>query len=330
MVDRLLASPRLWRALGAALARPGAVRRDRRLRARPGAPQRLALSRLGDRRLEPRLPFDEFVRQQIAGDVLRPDDPQAAIATGFLLCGPDMPDLNLQEERRHVVLNEMTATVGSGVSGPAIRAAPSATTTSTIRSASTTFTGCGRSSSLPTFSATIRCRRRRNWRRGKPPKMPSIPNSSVPKSGDASWKSRAAIDSATRTPTCSPRPRSCWPNCPTSSEAEHAELVKRLESAAQVARAAARAGCRRRETRRPISIFAAIFASRAREWNPAFLACCSTSSSLAEDPRRPAPRSPGTLADESRQPADRAGHRQSPLAMAFRRGAVRPAPATLA
>lgn len=59
------------------------------------------------------LPYDEFLRLQIAGDLLRPDDPQAAVATGFLLCGPDMPDINLQQERRHVVLNEMTATVGS-------------------------------------------------------------------------------------------------------------------------------------------------------------------------------------------------------------------------
>ncbi len=61
------------------------------------------------------MPYDEFLRQQLAGDELYPDDPQAAIATGFLLCGPDMPDINLQEERRHVVLNEMTATVGSAV-----------------------------------------------------------------------------------------------------------------------------------------------------------------------------------------------------------------------
>lgn len=59
------------------------------------------------------LPFDEFARQQIAGDELYPDDPQAAVATGFLLCGPDMPDINLIEERRHQVLNEMTSTVGS-------------------------------------------------------------------------------------------------------------------------------------------------------------------------------------------------------------------------
>lgn len=59
------------------------------------------------------VPYDEFVRLQLAGDELYPDDPQAAVATGFLLSGPDMPDLNLIEERRHVVLNEMAATVGS-------------------------------------------------------------------------------------------------------------------------------------------------------------------------------------------------------------------------
>ncbi|HEY2837874.1 MAG TPA: DUF1549 and DUF1553 domain-containing protein [Pirellulales bacterium] len=59
------------------------------------------------------LPFDEFTRQQIAGDELYPDDPSAAVATGFLLCGPDMPDINLVEERRHQVLNEMTSTVGA-------------------------------------------------------------------------------------------------------------------------------------------------------------------------------------------------------------------------
>ncbi len=59
------------------------------------------------------MPYDAFVRQQLAGDQLHPGDPDAAIATGFLLCGPDMPDINLQQERRHVVLNEMAATVGS-------------------------------------------------------------------------------------------------------------------------------------------------------------------------------------------------------------------------
>jgi hypothetical protein len=90
------------------------------------------------------MPYDAFVRMQIAGDEIAiahaghdtnptrqrgptdtnptrqrgPMDAGAssaspAVATGFLLCGPDMPDINLQDERRHVVLNEMTATVGS-------------------------------------------------------------------------------------------------------------------------------------------------------------------------------------------------------------------------
>ena len=34
------------------------------------------------------LPYDEFVRLQVAGDVLRPDDPLAVIASGFLVMGP--------------------------------------------------------------------------------------------------------------------------------------------------------------------------------------------------------------------------------------------------
>lgn len=33
------------------------------------------------------LPYDEFVRLQLAGDALRPDDPEAVIATGFLVAG---------------------------------------------------------------------------------------------------------------------------------------------------------------------------------------------------------------------------------------------------
>ncbi|MEO1999373.1 MAG: DUF1553 domain-containing protein, partial [Planctomycetaceae bacterium] len=34
------------------------------------------------------MPYDTFVRQQIAGDVLAPHDPQSVIATGFLVAGP--------------------------------------------------------------------------------------------------------------------------------------------------------------------------------------------------------------------------------------------------
>ena len=34
------------------------------------------------------MPYDEFLRRQIAGDVLAPDDPEHVVATGFLAAGP--------------------------------------------------------------------------------------------------------------------------------------------------------------------------------------------------------------------------------------------------
>src|SRR3569623_1105365 len=63
------------------------------------------------------LPFDEFVREQLAGDEMSPPD---TMATGFLVAGPGMPDINLQNERRHVVLNDMTTAVGSAFLGVTI------------------------------------------------------------------------------------------------------------------------------------------------------------------------------------------------------------------
>ncbi|MDP1592605.1 MAG: DUF1549 and DUF1553 domain-containing protein [Prosthecobacter sp.] len=54
------------------------------------------------------MPFDEFVQKQIAGDLMGDET-----ATGFLFAAPDMPDLNNQDERRHVLLNDITTTVGS-------------------------------------------------------------------------------------------------------------------------------------------------------------------------------------------------------------------------
>ena len=59
------------------------------------------------------LRYDRFVALQIAGDELEPENPEAWVATGFLLGGPDMPDINLEAERRHNVLNEMTGAIGA-------------------------------------------------------------------------------------------------------------------------------------------------------------------------------------------------------------------------
>ncbi|WP_246151779.1 DUF1549 and DUF1553 domain-containing protein [Rubripirellula reticaptiva] len=58
------------------------------------------------------MPYDEFIRRQIAGDEIYPNDKSALAATRFCLSGPDMPDINLIKERRHTVLNELTSTVG--------------------------------------------------------------------------------------------------------------------------------------------------------------------------------------------------------------------------
>lgn len=54
------------------------------------------------------MPLDEFVQKQIAGDLMGDET-----ATGFLFTCPDMPDLNNQSERRHVLLNDITSTVAS-------------------------------------------------------------------------------------------------------------------------------------------------------------------------------------------------------------------------
>ena len=84
------------------------------------------------------MPYDEFVMWQVAGEgsgfrvqgsgerrqetgdrgqesAIR--NPHSEIATMFVLAGPDMPDINDQVERRHNLLNEATATVGSVLLG---------------------------------------------------------------------------------------------------------------------------------------------------------------------------------------------------------------------
>lgn len=75
------------------------------------------------------LPYDQFVTQQLAGDMEQTGDseseirdpksalPDAAVPTMFTLAGPDMPDVNDQAERRHNLMNELTSTVGSVLLG---------------------------------------------------------------------------------------------------------------------------------------------------------------------------------------------------------------------
>src|SRR4029077_9810881 len=55
-------------------------------------------------------PYDRFIREQIAGDELFPEDADALTATAFNLLGPDMVDSSDQIQRRHNALNDMTDT----------------------------------------------------------------------------------------------------------------------------------------------------------------------------------------------------------------------------
>jgi hypothetical protein len=58
-------------------------------------------------------PYDRFVKEQIAGDELYPDDPAAIVATGFNRHWPDESNMNNPIQRRHEILNDVTDTVGS-------------------------------------------------------------------------------------------------------------------------------------------------------------------------------------------------------------------------
>jgi hypothetical protein len=68
------------------------------------------------------MPFDEFVRRQLAGDEVAPDDPSAVAATGFLTSGPSEPlmDNLLEEERlrqKYIELDDVVTTTGAALLG---------------------------------------------------------------------------------------------------------------------------------------------------------------------------------------------------------------------
>ncbi|TWU09809.1 PSD1 and planctomycete cytochrome C domain-containing protein [Allorhodopirellula heiligendammensis] len=68
------------------------------------------------------MPYDQFVRWQIAGDEFEPDNDAAVAATGFLTSGPafKLPDSFLESERlanRYNELDDVISTLGSGFLG---------------------------------------------------------------------------------------------------------------------------------------------------------------------------------------------------------------------
>jgi hypothetical protein len=73
------------------------------------------------------LPYDEFVRQQLAGDVLRPGGPEALAATGFLVAGPhdvERPaSATLRESMRQDELEDVVGTTAQALLGLTVHCA---------------------------------------------------------------------------------------------------------------------------------------------------------------------------------------------------------------
>ena len=66
------------------------------------------------------IPFDRFVQEQIAGDELFPDDPQAILGSGYVLMWPDESNASNILLARQDALNDLTGNVGSALLGVSI------------------------------------------------------------------------------------------------------------------------------------------------------------------------------------------------------------------
>ena len=74
-------------------------------------------------------PYDQFVREQIAGDVLNPESPDGIIATGMLVCGPwdqagsSQANLTQRAITREEELEDLVSAVGQGILGITVNCA---------------------------------------------------------------------------------------------------------------------------------------------------------------------------------------------------------------
>ena len=68
------------------------------------------------------VPYDDFVREQVAGDELRPDDPEAVIAAGFLRMGPwELTGMEVAKVARQRFLDDVTNSVGETFLGQSLQ-----------------------------------------------------------------------------------------------------------------------------------------------------------------------------------------------------------------
>ncbi len=122
LIDRLLASPHFgerWGRHWLDVARYADSNGQEGDQDRPGAYQ---YRDFVIRAFNDDMPYDTFVRWQIAGDEYEPSRPEALAATGFLVAGPHtvLEATFLEEERlrnRYNELDDMVSTLGSGLLG---------------------------------------------------------------------------------------------------------------------------------------------------------------------------------------------------------------------
>ncbi|HCC99682.1 MAG TPA: hypothetical protein DER64_04070, partial [Planctomycetaceae bacterium] len=65
------------------------------------------------------MPFDQFVRWQLAGDQLMPEDPWATVATGFLVAGVENRIQSRKDfvQQRYDKLDDFSATTATAMLG---------------------------------------------------------------------------------------------------------------------------------------------------------------------------------------------------------------------
>ena len=68
-------------------------------------------------------PYSQFIKEQIAGDEIAPDKPEALIATGFLAGYPDNYNSRDLVQRKYQITTDMTDTVGKVVLGQTVECA---------------------------------------------------------------------------------------------------------------------------------------------------------------------------------------------------------------
>ena len=69
-------------------------------------------------------PYDQFIKEQIAGDEIMPNDPEGIIAVGFLRMGPwELTGMEVERVARQRFLDDVTNSVGETFLGHSLQCA---------------------------------------------------------------------------------------------------------------------------------------------------------------------------------------------------------------